>query len=101
MVLIPNVSDVIVLAPNIPDVPDIRVTPPKDEHLRHVIDSVALYVLDGGCAFEQAIMEILFSTSLSLAQRNIPNTFGTPLICPCPTISFVILFWEYVTKQTY
>lgn len=33
------------------------VTPPEDEHLRHVIDTMALYVLDGGCAFEQAIME--------------------------------------------
>ncbi|KVH95613.1 CID domain-containing protein [Cynara cardunculus var. scolymus] len=28
-----------------------------DDHLRHVIDTMALYVLDGGCAFEQAIME--------------------------------------------
>lgn len=33
------------------------VVPPKDDHLRHVIDTMALYVLDGGCAFEQAIME--------------------------------------------
>lgn len=33
------------------------VTPPDDDHLRHVIDTMALYVLDGGCAFEQAIME--------------------------------------------
>lgn len=33
------------------------VTPPEDDHLRHVIDTMALYVLDGGCAFEQAIME--------------------------------------------
>lgn len=31
--------------------------PPEDRHLRHVIDTMALYVLDGGCAFEQAIME--------------------------------------------
>lgn len=33
------------------------VIPPEDNHLRHVIDTMALYVLDGGCAFEQAIME--------------------------------------------
>jgi hypothetical protein len=25
--------------------------------LRHVIDTMALHVLDGGCAFEQAVME--------------------------------------------
>lgn len=31
--------------------------PPEDRHLHHVIDTMALYVLDGGCAFEQAIME--------------------------------------------
>ncbi|KAE8677809.1 hypothetical protein F3Y22_tig00111495pilonHSYRG00018 [Hibiscus syriacus] len=30
---------------------------PDDDHLLHVIDTMALYVLDGGCAFEQAIME--------------------------------------------
>lgn len=33
------------------------VIPPEDPHLHHVIDTMALYVLDGGCAFEQAIME--------------------------------------------
>ena len=31
--------------------------PPEDDHLRHIIDTLALYVLDDGCAFEQAIME--------------------------------------------
>ncbi|MQL93131.1 hypothetical protein Taro_025762 [Colocasia esculenta] len=40
-----------------PNVPDIKVIPPEDDHLRHVIDTMALHVLDGGCAFEQAIME--------------------------------------------
>lgn len=40
-----------------PNVPDIKVVPPDDNHLCHVIDTMALYVLDGGCAFEQAIME--------------------------------------------
>ena len=40
-----------------PNVPDIMVIPPEDDHLRHVIDTMALCVLDGGCAFEQAIME--------------------------------------------
>ncbi|OAE26436.1 hypothetical protein AXG93_131s1460 [Marchantia polymorpha subsp. ruderalis] len=40
-----------------PNVPDIQVIPPEDEHLRHVIDTMAMYVLDDGCAFEQAIME--------------------------------------------
>ncbi|XP_027917349.1 protein RRC1 isoform X1 [Vigna unguiculata] len=51
---VPNQNSELVLTPN---VPDIMVTPPEDEHLRHVIDTMALYVLDGGCAFEQAIME--------------------------------------------
>lgn len=37
--------------------PDIIVVPPEDGHLRHVIDTMALHVLDGGCAFEQAVME--------------------------------------------
>lgn len=40
-----------------PNVPDITVVTPENEHLRHVIDTMALYVLDGECAFEQAIME--------------------------------------------
>ncbi|RRT69485.1 hypothetical protein B296_00031708, partial [Ensete ventricosum] len=40
-----------------PNIPDIVVAPPEDDHLRHVIDTMALYVLDGGCAFEQAVME--------------------------------------------
>nr|CAD1840232.1 unnamed protein product [Ananas comosus var. bracteatus] len=40
-----------------PNVPDIIVVPPEDGHLRHVIDTMALHVLDGGCAFEQAVME--------------------------------------------
>ncbi|XP_019446970.1 PREDICTED: protein RRC1-like isoform X1 [Lupinus angustifolius] len=51
---VPNQNAELVLTPN---VPDIMVTPPADDHLRHVIDTMALYVLDGGCAFEQAIME--------------------------------------------
>ncbi|XVE71278.1 hypothetical protein DITRI_Ditri10aG0138300 [Diplodiscus trichospermus] len=51
---VPNQNSELVLTPN---VPDIMVTPPEDGHLRHVIDTMALYVLDGGCAFEQAIME--------------------------------------------
>ena len=40
-----------------PNVQDITVVTPENEHLRHVIDTLALYVLDGECAFEQAIME--------------------------------------------
>ncbi|XVF89513.1 hypothetical protein PTKIN_Ptkin19aG0135800 [Pterospermum kingtungense] len=40
-----------------PDFPDIVVIPPEDRHLRFVINTMALYVLDGGCAFEQAITE--------------------------------------------
>ncbi|KAK8668984.1 hypothetical protein V6N13_106427 [Hibiscus sabdariffa] len=51
---VPNQNSELVLTPN---VPDIMVSPPDDDHLRHVIDTMALYVLDGGCAFEQAIME--------------------------------------------
>ncbi|KAL2937596.1 Protein RRC1 [Bienertia sinuspersici] len=49
-----NQNSELVLTPN---VPDISVVLPEDRHLRHVIDTMALYVLDGGCAFEQAIME--------------------------------------------
>ncbi|KAL6345612.1 hypothetical protein AAG906_017342 [Vitis piasezkii] len=51
---VPNQNSELVLTPN---VPDIMVSPPEDDHLHHVIDTMALYVLDGGCAFEQAIME--------------------------------------------
>ncbi|KAK2659076.1 hypothetical protein Ddye_005609 [Dipteronia dyeriana] len=51
---VPSQNSELVLTPN---VPDIMVAPPDDSHLRHVIDTMALYVLDGGCAFEQAIME--------------------------------------------
>ncbi|KAL3650932.1 Protein rrc1 [Castilleja foliolosa] len=51
---IPSQNSELVLTPN---VPDISVVPPDDNHLQHVIDTMALYVLDGGCAFEQAIME--------------------------------------------
>ncbi|KAJ4707756.1 U2 snRNP-associated SURP motif-containing protein isoform X2 [Melia azedarach] len=51
---VPNQNSELVLTPN---VPDIMVVPPEDRHLRHVIDTMALFVLDGGCAFEQAIME--------------------------------------------
>ncbi|OVA06561.1 SWAP/Surp [Macleaya cordata] len=49
-----NQSSELVLTPN---VPDITVVLPEDDHLRHVIETMALYVLDGGCSFEQAIME--------------------------------------------
>ncbi|GMJ15828.1 reduced red-light responses in cry1cry2 background 1 [Hibiscus trionum] len=51
---VPNQNSELVLTPN---VPDIMVTAPEDGHLRHVVDTMALYVLDGGCDFEQAIME--------------------------------------------
>ncbi|PIN11907.1 putative splicing regulator [Handroanthus impetiginosus] len=51
---VPSHNSELVLTPN---VPDISVIPPDDNHLQHVIDTMALYVLDGGCAFEQAIME--------------------------------------------
>ncbi|EPS61032.1 hypothetical protein M569_13768, partial [Genlisea aurea] len=51
---IPSQNSELVLTPN---VPDINVVLPDDTHLQHVIDTMALYVLDGGCAFEQAIME--------------------------------------------
>ncbi|KAK6137141.1 hypothetical protein DH2020_029117 [Rehmannia glutinosa] len=51
---VPSQNSELVLTPN---VPDISVVPPDDNHLQHVIDTMALYVLDGGCAFEQAIME--------------------------------------------
>ncbi|GLT85224.1 hypothetical protein SLE2022_034200 [Rubroshorea leprosula] len=51
---VPNQNSELVLTPN---VPDIMVVPPEDPHLHHIIDTMALYVLDGGCSFEQAIME--------------------------------------------
>ncbi|GMI80387.1 reduced red-light responses in cry1cry2 background 1 [Hibiscus trionum] len=51
---VPNQNSELVLTPNFPG---IMVIPPDDDHLRHVIDTMSLYVLDGGCAFEQAIME--------------------------------------------
>ncbi|KAG9153616.1 hypothetical protein Leryth_008545 [Lithospermum erythrorhizon] len=51
---VPSQNSELVLTPN---VQDITVLPPENGHLRHVIDTMALYVLDGGCAFEQAIME--------------------------------------------
>ncbi|GAB2279962.1 Protein rrc1 [Dionaea muscipula] len=51
---VPSQNSELVLTPN---VPDIMVLPPEDNHSRHVIDTMALYVLDGGCAFEQAVME--------------------------------------------
>ena len=58
-----------------PNVPDIIVVPPEDDHLRHVIDTMALYVLDGGCTFEQAIMErvrgnLLFNFLFELASKE-------------------------------
>ncbi|XP_010922016.1 protein RRC1 [Elaeis guineensis] len=49
-----NQNSELVLTPN---VPDIVVVTPDDDHLQHVIDTMALHVLDGGCAFEQAVME--------------------------------------------
>ncbi|KAK8553623.1 hypothetical protein V6N13_062420 [Hibiscus sabdariffa] len=51
---VPNQNSELVLTPK---VPDIMVTTPEDGHIRHVVDTMALYVLDGGCDFEQAIME--------------------------------------------
>lgn len=69
---VPNQNSELVLTPN---VPDITVVPPEDRHLRHVIDTMALYVLDGGCAFEQAIMErgrgnTLFSFLFDLGSKE-------------------------------
>ncbi|CAN6477835.1 unnamed protein product [Victoria cruziana] len=49
-----NQNSELVLTPNIPD---IMVCPPEDDHLRNVIDTMAMYVLDDGCSFEQAVME--------------------------------------------
>lgn len=51
---VPSQNSELVLTPN---VPDITVVLLEDDRLRKVIDTMALYVLDGGCAFEQAIME--------------------------------------------
>nr|KAJ0197541.1 hypothetical protein LSAT_V11C700343250 [Lactuca sativa] len=44
----------------------------EDIRLRKVINTMALYVLDGGCAFEQAIMERRVETERTLtdAQRD-------------------------------
>ncbi|XP_076955817.1 protein RRC1-like isoform X1 [Bidens hawaiensis] len=51
---VPSQNSEMVLTPN---VPDITVVLLDDVRRRKVIDTMALYVLDGGCAFEQAIME--------------------------------------------
>ncbi|PWA49521.1 RNA recognition motif (RRM)-containing protein [Artemisia annua] len=51
---VPSQNSELVLTPN---VPDITVVMLEDARLRKVIDKMALYVLDGGCAFEQAVME--------------------------------------------
>ncbi|KAH0923403.1 hypothetical protein HID58_023421 [Brassica napus] len=53
-ITVPTQNSELVLTPN---VQDITVVSPENEHLRHVIDTLAIYVLDGECAFEQAIME--------------------------------------------
>ncbi|KAL3354199.1 hypothetical protein AABB24_018714 [Solanum stoloniferum] len=47
---------------------DSMVVPPKD-----VIDTMALYVLDGGCAFERAIMDPLFNFFFELGSKK--NTY--------------------------
>ncbi|KAH9291274.1 hypothetical protein KI387_043539 [Taxus chinensis] len=52
--VVPSQAAEVVVTPN---VPDIEVIPPENDHLRHVIDTMAMYVLDDGCPFEQAIME--------------------------------------------
>ncbi|KAK4708910.1 hypothetical protein R3W88_029835 [Solanum pinnatisectum] len=52
---------------------DSMVVPPKDDHLLHVIDTMALYVLDGGCAFERAIMDPLFNFFFELGSKK--NTY--------------------------
>ncbi|XP_006356363.1 uncharacterized protein [Solanum tuberosum] len=44
---------------------DSMVVPPKD-----VIDTMALYVLDGGCAFERAIMDPLFNFFFELGSKK-------------------------------
>ncbi|KAK6776282.1 hypothetical protein RDI58_027283 [Solanum bulbocastanum] len=49
------------------------VVPPKVDHLLHVIDTMALYVLDGGCAFERAIMDPLFNFFFELGSKK--NTY--------------------------
>ncbi|XP_022888675.1 protein RRC1-like isoform X1 [Olea europaea var. sylvestris] len=69
---VPSQNSELVLTPN---VPDINVVAPDDNHLQHVIDTMALYVLDGGCAFEQAIMECgrgnpLFSFLFDLSSKE-------------------------------
>ncbi|KAG0472334.1 hypothetical protein HPP92_016880 [Vanilla planifolia] len=69
-----------------PNVPDILVVPPDDKHLHHVIDTMALYVLDGGCAFEQAIMERggnpLFNFLFELDPKNILIMCGDSIPLP-------------------
>lgn len=36
--------------------PDIEVQFPSDERIRYIIDTMAVYVMQDGCAFEQAVM---------------------------------------------
>ncbi|DBA82509.1 TPA: hypothetical protein ACH3X2_000737 [Trebouxia sp. C0005] len=42
--------------PNVPTVPDIEVGFPSDERIRYIIDTMAVYVMQDGCPFEQAVM---------------------------------------------
>lgn len=82
-----------------PNVPDISVVPPEDNHLQHVIDTMALYVLDGGCAFEQAIMERgrgnpLFSFLFELGSKE-----HTYYVWRLYSFAQVSLFFYYQTVE--
>lgn len=37
-------------------VPDIEIGFPSDERIRYIIDTMAVYVMQDGCPFEQAVM---------------------------------------------
>ena len=41
---------------NLAAVPDIEVSFPTDDRIRYIIDTMAVYVMQDGCPFEQAVM---------------------------------------------
>ena len=85
------------------------VAPPEDDHLRHVIDTMALYVLDGGCAFEQAIMERgrgnpLFNFLFELGSKEhtyyVWRLYSFAQVCVKVLLKCISCFQGYLTRET-
>ena len=75
--------------------PDVVVKAPEDLRLRFIIDSVAMYVMVDGCAFEQALMtkeaqnpEFMFLFDLSSPEHAYYRwrvySLAQVLHTPCP-----------------